>query len=96
MTSQIGLYFEPLTFEDVTNIADIEKPHGIIVQLGGRDTSQNCKGLEARGFKILGTSPESIDIAEDRARFGKLDQTSGIKTAERRHCRNTRRSTGSR
>lgn len=66
------LYFEPLTLEDVTNIALVEKPKGIIVQLGGQTPLKLAKGLEARGFKILGTSPESIDIAEDRARFGKL------------------------
>jgi carbamoyl-phosphate synthase large subunit len=66
------LYFEPLTLEDVTNIANVEKPVGIIVQLGGQTPLKLAKGLEARGFKILGTSPESIDIAEDRERFGKL------------------------
>ncbi|HEY9784406.1 MAG TPA: carbamoyl-phosphate synthase large subunit [Candidatus Obscuribacterales bacterium] len=66
------LYFEPLTLEDVTNIALVEEPVGIIVQLGGQTPLKLAKGLEARGFKILGTSPESIDIAEDRERFGKL------------------------
>ena len=66
------LYFEPLTLEDVTNIALVEKPDGIIVQMGGQTPLKLAKGLEARGFKILGTSPESIDIAEDRARFGVL------------------------
>jgi carbamoyl-phosphate synthase large subunit len=66
------LYFEPLTLEDVTNIALIEKPIGIIVQLGGQTPLKLAKGLAARGFKILGTSPDSIDIAEDRSRFGKL------------------------
>ncbi len=73
------LYFEPLTLEDVTNIADVEKPHGIIVQLGGQTPLKIAKGLEARGFKILGTSPESIDIAEDRARFGKLIKRLGLR-----------------
>ncbi len=66
------LYFEPLTLEDVTNIAMVEKPVGIIVQLGGQTPLKLARGLEARGFKILGTSPDSIDAAEDRARFGKL------------------------
>lgn len=66
------LYFEPLTLEDVTNIALVEKPVGIIVQLGGQTPLKLAKGLESRGFKILGTSPDSIDIAEDRSRFGKL------------------------
>jgi carbamoyl-phosphate synthase large subunit len=73
------LYFEPLTLEDVTNIGDVEKPHGIIVQLGGQTPLKIAKGLEARGFKILGTSPESIDIAEDRARFGKLIKRLGLR-----------------
>jgi len=68
------LYFEPLTLEDVTNIALVEKPIGIIVQLGGQTPLKLAKGLEARGFKILGTSTDSIDIAEDRSRFGKLAQ----------------------
>ncbi len=66
------LYFEPLTLEDVTNIALVEKPQGIIVQMGGQTPLKLAKGLEQRGFKILGTSPESIDIAEDRSRFGQL------------------------
>lgn len=66
------LYFEPLTLEDVTEIANAEKPEGIIVQLGGQTPLKLANGLEARGFKILGTSPESIDMAEDRARFGQV------------------------
>jgi len=66
------LYFEPLTLEDVSNIALVEKPFGVIVQLGGQTPLKLAKRLEARGIKILGTSPESIDIAEDRARFGEL------------------------
>jgi carbamoyl-phosphate synthase large subunit len=73
------LYFEPLTLEDVCNIADVEKPDGIIVQLGGQTPLKLSKGLEARGFKILGTSPESIDIAEDRGRFGDLIRSLGLK-----------------
>ncbi len=73
------LYFEPLTLEDVTNIALVEKPEGIIVQLGGQTPLKLAKGLEARGFKILGTSPESIDIAEDRGRFGKLVEKLGLR-----------------
>ena len=76
------LYFEPLTMEDVTNIAEIEKPEGIIVQLGGQTPLKLAKGLEARGFKILGTSPESIDMAEDRERFGELINTLGLKQPE--------------
>jgi len=73
------LYFEPLTLEDVTNIAELEKPEGIIVQLGGQTPLKLAKGLEKRGFKILGTSPESIDMAEDRARFGKLIEKLGLR-----------------
>lgn len=66
------LYFEPVTLEDVTSIGDVEQPIGIIVQLGGQTPLKIAKGLESRGFKILGTSVESIDIAEDRERFGDL------------------------
>jgi carbamoyl-phosphate synthase large subunit len=66
------LYFEPLTLEDVSNIAEVEKPKGVIVQLGGQTPLKLARGLERRGIKVLGTSPESIDIAEDRSRFGKL------------------------
>ncbi|HEY9677029.1 MAG TPA: carbamoyl-phosphate synthase large subunit [Drouetiella sp.] len=73
------LYFEPLTLEDVTNIAMVEKPEGIIVQMGGQTPLKLAKGLEARGFKILGTSPESIDVAEDRARFGALIDKLGLR-----------------
>jgi carbamoyl-phosphate synthase large subunit len=66
------LYFEPLTLEDVTEIANAEKPLGIIVQLGGQTPLKLAHGLEQRGFKILGTTTESIDVAEDRARFGQM------------------------
>src|SRR3989304_110642 len=66
------LYFEPLTLEDVLNICDIEKPEGVIVSFGGQTPLKIAKALEANGVKILGTSPESIDIAEDRERFGTL------------------------
>jgi carbamoyl-phosphate synthase large subunit len=66
------LYFEPLTLEDVTNIARVENPVGVIVQMGGQTPLKLAKGLEKRGIKIMGTSPESIDIAEDRKRFGQL------------------------
>jgi carbamoyl-phosphate synthase large subunit len=72
------LYFEPLTLEDVTNIALVEKPDGIIVQMGGQTPLKLAKGLEQRGFKILGTSPESIDIAEDRSRFGQMIERLGL------------------
>ncbi|MBX9671283.1 MAG: carbamoyl-phosphate synthase large subunit [Candidatus Obscuribacterales bacterium] len=73
------LYFEPLTLEDVINIAKVEKPEGIIVQLGGQTPLKLARRLEAAGFKILGTSVDSIDMAEDRARFGELITRIGLK-----------------
>jgi carbamoyl-phosphate synthase large subunit len=66
------LYFEPLTLEDVLEIVDKEKPMGVIVQYGGQTPLKLAKQLEAAGVPIIGTSPESIDIAEDRERFQKL------------------------
>ena len=63
------LYFEPLTVEDVLNIYEKEKPVGVIVQFGGQTPLNLAKDLEKNGVKILGTSPESIDIAENRERF---------------------------
>ena len=66
------LYFEPLTFEDVMNIVDREKPKGVIVQLGGQTPLKLALSLERARVPILGTSPESIDRAEDRERFGNL------------------------
>ena len=66
------LYFEPLTFEDVMNIVDLEKPYGIMIQFGGQTPLRLAIALEKAGVKILGTSPESIDLTEDRARFGAL------------------------
>ncbi|MFN7834527.1 MAG: carbamoyl-phosphate synthase large subunit [Burkholderiaceae bacterium] len=66
------LYFEPLTLEDVLEIVHKEKPVGVIVQYGGQTPLKLAKALEANGVPIIGTSPESIDIAEDRERFQKL------------------------
>ena len=66
------LYFEPVTLEDVLEIVDIEKPHGVIVQYGGQTPLKLAKALEANGVKIIGTSPEDIDVAEDRERFQKV------------------------
>ena len=66
------LYFEPLTLEDVLNICDLEKPDGVIVSFGGQTPLKLAKALEASGLRILGTSPEGIDLAEDRERFGAL------------------------
>jgi carbamoyl-phosphate synthase large subunit len=66
------LYFEPLTLEDVLNICDHEEPYGVIVSFGGQTPLKIAKALEENGVKILGTSPEGIDLAEDRERFGAL------------------------
>ena len=66
------LYFEPLTLEDVLEIVHIEKPEGVIVQYGGQTPLKLARDLEANGVPIIGTSPDSIDIAEDRERFQKL------------------------
>jgi carbamoyl-phosphate synthase large subunit len=72
------LYFEPLTLEDVLEIVDKEKPVGMIVQYGGQTPLKLAKALEANGVPIIGTSPESIDIAEDRERFQKLLNKLGL------------------
>ena len=72
------LYFEPLTFEDVMNIVDVEKPEGVIVQFGGQTPLNLATRLHAAGVRIIGTSPDSIDLAEDRKRFGSLLQELGI------------------
>jgi len=66
------LYFEPLTLEDVLEIVYLEKPIGVIVQYGGQTPLRLAKTLEAAGVPIIGTSPDSIDLAEDRERFQKL------------------------
>ena len=66
------LYFESLTFEDVMEIIEKEKPKGVIVQYGGQTPLKLARALEAAGAPIIGTSPDSIDLAEDRERFQKL------------------------
>jgi carbamoyl-phosphate synthase large subunit len=66
------LYFEPLTFEDVMHIVDLEQPDGVIVQFGGQTPLNLAMRLHHAGVPVIGTSPESIDLAEDRKRFGKL------------------------
>lgn len=73
------LYFEPLTLEDVLEIVDKEKPHGVIVQYGGQTPLKLALGLEAEGVPIIGTSPDMIDAAEDRERFQKLLHDLGLK-----------------
>ena len=76
------LYFEPLTFEDVMNIVDIEKPTGVIVQFGGQTPLNLAMRLHEAGVPIIGTSPDSIDLAEDRKRFGALLSELGIPQPE--------------
>ncbi len=76
------LYFEPLTLEDVLNICDQEKPDGVIVQFGGQTPLNLAAALEANGVPILGTSPKSIELAEDRKFFSSLLDTLGLKQAE--------------
>ncbi len=66
------LYFEPLTFEDVMEIIEKEKPEGVIVQFGGQTPLKLSRAIAAAGGTIIGTTPDSIDIAEDRERFQKL------------------------
>ncbi|HXG00127.1 MAG TPA: carbamoyl-phosphate synthase large subunit [Bacteroidota bacterium] len=66
------LYFEPLTLEDVLNICEHEQPDGIVVTFGGQTPLKIARALEEHGFRILGTSTEGIDLAEDRQRFGRL------------------------
>ncbi|OGG03485.1 MAG: carbamoyl phosphate synthase large subunit [Candidatus Glassbacteria bacterium RIFCSPLOWO2_12_FULL_58_11] len=72
------LYFEPLTLEDVLNIVELEKPEGVIVQFGGQTPLKLAVPLAEQGVPIIGTSPASIDLAEDRERFGKLMLELGI------------------
>ena len=66
------LYFEPVTFEDVLNIVEFEKPDGVVVQFGGQTPLKIAKTLADAGVPIIGTSPESIDLAEDREKFGTI------------------------
>src|SRR5258706_7912141 len=66
------LYFEPLTFEDVMEIIEKEKPEGVIVQFGGQTPLKLSRSLAAAGAPIIGTTPDSIDVAEEPERFQKL------------------------
>jgi carbamoyl-phosphate synthase large subunit len=81
------LYFEPLTLEDVLAIVDVEQPKGVIVQYGGQTPLKLARALEANGVPIIGTSPESIDLAEDRERFQKLVDDLGLKQPPNRTAR---------
>jgi carbamoyl-phosphate synthase large subunit len=73
------LYFEPLTLEDVLELIELEKPKGVIVQYGGQTPLKLARALEAAGAPIIGTTPDSIDLAEDRDRFQKLVNKLGLK-----------------
>jgi len=81
------LYFEPVTLEDVLEIVDKERPTGVIVQYGGQTPLKLALDLERAGVPIIGTSPDSIDIAEDRERFQKLLQTLGLRQPPNRTAR---------
>ncbi len=72
------LYFEPVTLEDVLEIVRVEKPIGVIVQYGGQTPLKICRALEEAGVPIIGTSPDSIDRAEDRERFQQMVQRLGL------------------
>ncbi|MBI1987227.1 MAG: carbamoyl-phosphate synthase large subunit [Nitrospinae bacterium] len=76
------LYFEPLTLEDVLNIVSVERPEGVIVQFGGQTPLKLAVPLERAGVRILGTSPDSIDRAEDRQRFKLLLEKLGLRQPE--------------
>ncbi len=81
------LYFEPLTLEDVLEIVDKEKPFGVIVQYGGQTPLKLARDLEANGVPIIGTTPDSIDIAEDRERFQQLLHKLALKQPPNRTAR---------
>ena len=83
------LYFEPLTLEDVMEIIDLEKPEGVIVQYGGQTPLKLADALEVEGAKIIGTSPDSIDMAEDRERFQKMINKLGLKQPPNRTASTT-------
>jgi carbamoyl-phosphate synthase large subunit len=81
------LYFEPLTFEDVMEVLHVEKPFGVIVQYGGQTPLKLARALGAAGVPIIGTSPDSIDVAEDRERFQKLVDRLQLKQPPNRTAR---------
>ena len=73
------LYFESLTFEDVMELIHKEQPKGVIVQYGGQTPLKLARDLESAGAPIIGTTPDSIDLAEDRERFQKLVESLELK-----------------
>ena len=81
------LYFEPLTLEDVLEIVRVEQPDGVIVQYGGQTPLKLARVLEAEGVPIVGTSPDSIDLAEDRERFRQLIEACGLRQPPNRTAR---------
>lgn len=81
------LYFEPLTLEDVLEIVDLEKPVGVIVQFGGQTPLKLARALEANGVPIIGTTPDMIDMAEDRERFQKMIHDLKLKQPPNRTAR---------
>lgn len=82
------LYFEPLTFEDVMAVIEVEKPKGVIIQFGGQTPLNLAQRLAEAGVNILGTSPESIDLAEDRERFTALIRELGLSQPEHGNAHN--------
>jgi carbamoyl-phosphate synthase large subunit len=85
------LYFEPVTLEDVLEIVHVEKPTGVIVQFGGQTPLKLARDLEANGVPIIGTSPDSIDVAEDRERFQKLLNRLKLKQPPNRTARSAQK-----
>ena len=81
------LYFEPLTLEDVLEVVRVEQPDGVIVQYGGQTPLKLARALEAEGVRIVGTGPDSIDLAEDRERFQQLIDTCGLRQPLNRTAR---------
>ncbi len=88
------LYFEPLTLEDVLEVLDLEKPKGVIVQYGGQTPLKLARDLEAAGVPIIGTTPDRIDLAEDRERFQQLIQKLGQQQPPNRLARSAEEAVG--
>jgi carbamoyl-phosphate synthase large subunit len=84
------LYFEPLTLEDVLEVVAVEKPIGVIVQYGGQTPLKLAQGLEKNGVPIIGTTPDMIDCAEDRARFQQMLHKLNLKQPPNRTARNVK------
>jgi carbamoyl-phosphate synthase large subunit len=81
------LYFEPLTLEDVLEIVRVEKPWGVIVQFGGQTPLKLARELERNGVPIIGTTPDMIDVAEDRERFQQMLHRTGLRQPPNRTAR---------